>query len=113
MRTAAGDRPCRIWRRRKAGLIGDGTGKALTHCGDAGGRGALCVRAPARSKGCSSTSEPRRKPSAFCAALARARKPYRLVASEELERVAGSVMHGGIVALAQPVPLPVFDPAEA
>jgi TrmH RNA methyltransferase len=50
---------------------------------------------------------------AFCAALARARKPYRLVASEELERVAGSVMHGGIVALAQPVPLPVFDPAEA
>lgn len=50
---------------------------------------------------------------AFCAELARARKPYRLVASAELERVAGSVMHGGIVALAQPAPVLSFDPAEA
>jgi len=50
---------------------------------------------------------------AFCAALARARKPYRLVDSAELERVAGSVMHGGIVALAQPVAVAAFDPAEA
>ena len=50
---------------------------------------------------------------AFCAELARRRKPYRLVEADELERVAGSVMHGGIVALAQPRPVPVLDPAMA
>jgi TrmH RNA methyltransferase len=49
----------------------------------------------------------------FCAELARTHKPYRLVPSEELERVAGSVMHGGIVALAQPQPVPVLDLAKA
>ena len=36
----------------------------------------------------------------FCAALARMRKSYRLVRTEELEHVAGTVLHGGIVALA-------------
>ena len=49
----------------------------------------------------------------FCAELARVRKPYRLVAADELERVAGSVMHGGVVALAEPRPMPDFDPAAA
>lgn len=50
---------------------------------------------------------------AFCAALARARKPYRLVGSEELARVAGTILHGGVVALAQPRPITPFDPDEA
>jgi len=50
---------------------------------------------------------------AFCATLAKARKPYRLVPDDEMQRVAGSAMHGGIVALAQPVALAEFDPAEA
>jgi len=45
----------------------------------------------------------------FCAELARARKSYRMVSSDELERVAGSVMHGGVVALAQPKPVPMLD----
>jgi RNA methyltransferase, TrmH family len=49
----------------------------------------------------------------FCARLAEARKPYRLVKPEELERVAGTVLHGGIVAVAEPRPVPAFDPAEA
>jgi RNA methyltransferase, TrmH family len=49
----------------------------------------------------------------FCATLARARKPYRLVGAEELERVAGTVLHGGVVALAQPRPVPMLDVAEA
>src|SRR5207245_1153057 len=44
----------------------------------------------------------------FCAELARAHKPYRMVGADELERVAASVMHGGIVALAQPKPLPML-----
>ena len=49
----------------------------------------------------------------FCMALAKARKPYRLVGAEELERVAGGVMHGGVVAVAQPRPVLPFDPDEA
>ncbi len=47
------------------------------------------------------------------AALARARKPFRLVADEELARIAASAMHGGVVAVARPRPVPVFDPALA
>jgi RNA methyltransferase, TrmH family len=50
---------------------------------------------------------------AFCAALAQARKPYRLVGADELERVAGTVLHGGVVAVAQPRPLPPLDLADA
>jgi TrmH RNA methyltransferase len=49
----------------------------------------------------------------FCAALARARKPYRLLPRDELERVAGTAMHGGVVAIAAPRPLQPFDPDEA
>jgi TrmH RNA methyltransferase len=49
----------------------------------------------------------------FCAELARARKPYRLVPSEELERVAGSVMHGGVVVLARPQTVPILDLGKA
>jgi TrmH RNA methyltransferase len=48
----------------------------------------------------------------FCAELGRAHKSYRLVAADELERVAGSIMHGGIVALAQPRPVPILDLAD-
>ncbi len=50
---------------------------------------------------------------AFCALLAKARKPYRLVPSEELQRVAGTVLHGGVVAVAEARPLLPFDPQEA
>jgi RNA methyltransferase, TrmH family len=49
----------------------------------------------------------------FCARLAEAHKPYRLVKPEELERVAGTVLHGGIVAVAEPRPMPALDPDEA
>jgi RNA methyltransferase, TrmH family len=48
----------------------------------------------------------------FCAELGRAHKPYRVAGPDELERVAGSVMHGGVVALARPRPLPAFDLAK-
>jgi TrmH RNA methyltransferase len=50
---------------------------------------------------------------AFCAQLARSRKPYHLVEADELERVAGTKLHGGVVALAQPRPVLDFDPAAA
>ena len=45
------------------------------------------------------------------AALSRARRPWREVGEEELARVAGSAMHGGIVAVARPRPVGRFDPA--
>jgi len=48
----------------------------------------------------------------FCKAMAAARKPYRMVEGEELAKVAGTVLHGGVVALMTPRALPAFD-AEA
>jgi len=45
----------------------------------------------------------------FAAALARARRPYRAVAAAELARIAGSAMHGGIVAVARPPALDLRD----
>jgi RNA methyltransferase, TrmH family len=45
-----------------------------------------------------------------CAALARARKPYREVAPAELARIAGTPLHGGVAAIARPRPIAVLDP---
>ena len=49
----------------------------------------------------------------FCRELGKARKPYRQVDAEELARVAGTVLHGGVVAVTGLRPIPAFDPAEA
>lgn len=59
------------------------------------------------------TPERRRNAAAFCAVLGRLRKPYREVGADELARVAGTVLHGGIVALARPKPVLDFNPAMA
>ncbi len=45
----------------------------------------------------------------FCRRLAQARKPYRQVEKAELARVAGTPLHGGIVAIAEPQPLAGLD----
>jgi TrmH RNA methyltransferase len=45
----------------------------------------------------------------FCTRMAAARKPFRLVPSEELEKIAGSAMHGGIVVEASPRPVHPFS----
>jgi TrmH RNA methyltransferase len=50
---------------------------------------------------------------ASCQALARAHKPYRQVDEAELARVAGTVLHGGAVAIARPRPLSGFAPTAA
>ena len=50
---------------------------------------------------------------ASCQELARARKPYRQVDSAELARIAGTVLHGGAVAIARPHPLAALDPKAA
>jgi TrmH RNA methyltransferase len=69
---------------------------------------ALFAKAPQRVERLFFDPRMRTQVSDFCAELARSRKPYRLVPSEELERVAGSVMHGGVVALARPQPVPIL-----
>ncbi len=50
---------------------------------------------------------------AFCDLLGRRRKVYRQVGDDEMRRVAATVMHGGIVALARPRPIREFDIAMA
>jgi TrmH RNA methyltransferase len=45
----------------------------------------------------------------FCAVLSKARKVYRELPKEELDKVAGTAMHGGIVAVAQPRAMLSFD----
>jgi TrmH RNA methyltransferase len=47
----------------------------------------------------------------FCKVLAAARRPYRMLPRAELDRVAGTALHGGIVAVARPKAIPAFDPA--
>src|SRR5438067_1605646 len=74
---------------------------------------ALFATAPHRVERLFFDQRMRTQVSDFCAELARTGKPYRLVSSEELERVAGSVMHGGVVALARPHPVPGLDLAKA
>ncbi|RAU22584.1 RNA methyltransferase [Paramagnetospirillum kuznetsovii] len=49
----------------------------------------------------------------FCTLMAKQHKPYRLVPTDELSKIAGTQLHGGIVVVAKPKPLAVFDPAEA
>ncbi len=42
--------------------------------------------------------------------LAKAHKPYREAEADELARIAGTVRHGGVVAVARPRPLLALDP---
>jgi TrmH RNA methyltransferase len=49
----------------------------------------------------------------ICRVMAESRRPYREVEAEELAKVAGSVLHGGIVAIATPRATPDFDAAAA
>jgi RNA methyltransferase, TrmH family len=49
----------------------------------------------------------------FCRLLAGARKPYRQVETGELARIAGTVLHGGVVAIARPQPFADFAPPMA
>ncbi|HEY1848534.1 MAG TPA: RNA methyltransferase [Opitutaceae bacterium] len=46
-----------------------------------------------------------RKVGIICRAMAAAQKPYRCVEPAELEKISGSVHHGGIVAVAQQAPV--------
>jgi TrmH RNA methyltransferase len=48
----------------------------------------------------------------FCAAMARMRRPYRMLDEAELAKAAGSVHHGGIVAVAERRHVAWFDAAD-
>lgn len=48
----------------------------------------------------------------FCSAMAKLRRPYRLVDADELSKIAGTVRHGGVVAVAEPRPALPLDLAE-
>lgn len=74
---------------------------------------ALFAHGPERVERLFFTPERRREAEPFCAALARARRPFRQVPADELARIAASNSHGGIVALARPRPVADFDPAAA
>ncbi|MBF0356437.1 MAG: RNA methyltransferase [Alphaproteobacteria bacterium] len=54
-----------------------------------------------------------KKAEALCAKLAPLHKPYRTIDAEELAKLAGTPMHGGLLALAKPKPLGLFDPNAA
>ncbi len=49
----------------------------------------------------------------LCLVLAKAHKQFRLVGADELSGIAGTPMHGGIVALAEPRAVQPFDVGEA
>lgn len=72
---------------------------------------ALFARAPQRVERLFYEEALREAAGPFCKVLAAARRPYRMVPRAELDRVAGTVQHGGIVAVARPKAIPGFDPA--
>ncbi|WP_144186229.1 TrmH family RNA methyltransferase [Elioraea rosea] len=74
---------------------------------------ALMARSPQRVERLFYEERHRESVGPWCKLLAAARKPYRMLPREEMDRVAGSKLHGGIVAVARPKAVPAFDPAAA
>jgi len=81
-------------------------------CGLAAVR-ALFERDPGRVERLFFEDSMKREVGRFCQHLARDRKPYRQTDKAELSRVAGTILHGGIVAIARPQPLADFAPEAA
>src|SRR5260370_17846069 len=70
---------------------------------------ALFERDPRRVERLFFEEKVKREVGPFCRTLARARKPYRQVDKAELARVAGTPLHGSLVAIVAPQPLAGFD----
>ncbi|MEK7245162.1 MAG: RNA methyltransferase [Pseudomonadota bacterium] len=80
------------------------------------GRGAvkaLFAHAPDRVERLFFSREMTEETAGYRRVMAKARKVFREAVPEELARIAGTVLHGGIVAVAKPKPVRDFDPAEA
>ena len=73
---------------------------------------ALFARRPDDAMRLFHVAELRQTVGPWCAALAAARKPYRLLPPEQMEKVAGTPHHGGVAVVARPRALPVFDAAQ-
>ncbi len=74
---------------------------------------ALFARAPERVERLFFVGEAKESAVGYCRVLAKSRKVFREVPAEEIARIAGTPMHGGIVAVAKPQPIRAFDPGEA
>ncbi|TAN56510.1 MAG: RNA methyltransferase [Rhodospirillales bacterium] len=70
---------------------------------------ALAEREPERIARLFQDERTAKKTEALCVRLAALHKPYRTLETEELTKLAGTPMHGGILALAKPKPLGSFD----
>jgi RNA methyltransferase, TrmH family len=84
----------------------------LRICGSAAVR-ALFERDPGRVERLFFEDRMKGEVGPFCRMLARERKPYRQIDEAELARVAGTVLHGGVVAIARPRPVVDFAPEAA
>jgi TrmH RNA methyltransferase len=82
--------------------------KPDTICGRAA-VAALFARRPQDALRLFYVTEQRHAAGAWCSVLAAAKRPYRLVTADELERVAGTPHHGGVAAVAKPRPPLPFD----
>jgi len=74
---------------------------------------ALFARAPERVERLFFDDRYKAPAQPFCKLLAERRKPYRHVPTDELTKIAGSPLHGGIVAVVHPKPVPLFDAEQA
>lgn len=74
---------------------------------------ALFATAPERIERLFFEASLKNQTGAMCLELAKSHRPYRVVEAAELEKVAGTAMHGGIVALARPSQVLAFDTAQA
>jgi RNA methyltransferase, TrmH family len=83
--------------------------RLLRICGLAAVR-ALFARAPERVERLFFVPHLAPELGAFCAVLAAARRPYREIDAAALARIGGTVLHGGIVAVARPQPLGILNP---
>ncbi len=70
---------------------------------------ALFAGAPERVERLFFLPEMKEEAEGYCRILAHSRKVFRETPADELERIAGSAMHGGIVAVARPKPVPPLD----
>ncbi len=70
---------------------------------------ALFARRPGAAKRLFYTPASKEQAGPFCALMARLRRPYRVLEEAEITKVAGSVHHGGIVAVAEPRHVGIID----
>jgi len=88
-------------------------GRDLARVAGANAVKALFAHAPERVERLFFAREAKESATGYCRVLAKARKVFREVPDEDLTRIAGTPMHGGIVAVARPKSLAAFDPDEA